>query len=114
MSKNSISVPLWFVVVLVVMVLPMAFYPRLLEVAMMESVVDVNLDILRFLVYVMPVYVIASQIFSCKVYTTFCKVKIFLLLFNVVVNIRKHPACSALHPHAFIFRINISRAVKTV
>ena len=68
MSKNRISVRLWFVVVLVVMVLPMAFYPRLLEVAMMESVVDVNLDILRFLVYVMPVYVIASQIFSYKVY----------------------------------------------
>ena len=68
MSKNSIYPPWWFVVVLVVMVLPMAFYPRLFAVVMMESLEGVNLGILRFLVYTMPVYVIASQIFSYKIY----------------------------------------------
>ncbi|MBO7318188.1 MAG: hypothetical protein J6U43_05675 [Bacteroidales bacterium] len=68
MRKSIVSVPWWFVVILVVMVLPMLFYPRLLAVAMMQDVAGVNLDILRFLVYALPVYVVASQIFSYKVY----------------------------------------------
>lgn len=68
MNTNKESTPLWFVVVLVVMALPMIGYPRLLQVAMLENVEGVNLDILSLLVYAMPVYVIASQVFSYKVY----------------------------------------------
>ena len=68
MCKNRASVPLWFVVVLVVVALPMAGYPRLLQVVMLENVESINLDILRPLVYAMPVYVIASQVFSYKIY----------------------------------------------
>ena len=69
MNTNKESTPLWFVAVLVVMALPMIGYPRLLQVAMLESVEGVNLDILSLLVYAMPVYVIASQVFSYKVYS---------------------------------------------
>ena len=69
MNTNKESTPLWFVAVLVVMALPLIGYPRLLQVAMLENVEGVNLDILSLLVYAMPVYVIASQVFSYKVYS---------------------------------------------
>ena len=67
-STNIASVPSWFVAVLVVMALPLIFYPYLLAHYDVSCVPGVDYEMLRFLIYILPIYVILSQWLSYKMY----------------------------------------------
>lgn len=62
------SVPVWFVVLLVAMALPLLFYPHLLAGIGTNSIEGVDNDMFRQLIYIMPVYVVVSQCMSYKMY----------------------------------------------
>ena len=67
-STNIAPVPAWLVVVLVVMALPLIFYPYLLTHYDAGCAPGVDYEMLRFLIYILPVYVILSQWLSYKMY----------------------------------------------
>lgn len=62
------SVPVWFVVLLVAMALPLLFYPYLLAGIGANGIEGVDNDMFRQLIYIMPVYVVVSQCMSYKMY----------------------------------------------
>ena len=67
-STNNTTVPVWLVVVLVVMALPLFFYPHLLARYDVSCMPGVDYEMLRLLIYLLPVYVILSQWLSYKMY----------------------------------------------
>ena len=66
--ENMASVPTWFVVVLVVMALPLLFYPYLLAHYDACCIPGVDYEMLKSLIYILPIYVILSQWLSYKMY----------------------------------------------
>ena len=49
-----------------------------------------------------------------KINAAFGKIQIFLLLFDVIVDVGEHPACPTLHPDALVLGIDLSLTVKAV
>ena len=66
--ENMASVPTWFVIVLVVMTLPLLFYPYLFAHYDARCIPSVDYEMLKFLIYILPLYVILSQWLSYKMY----------------------------------------------
>lgn len=66
--ENMASVPTWFVVVLVIMALPLLFYPYLFAHYDARCIPGVDYEMLKFLIYILPIYVILSQWLSYKMY----------------------------------------------
>lgn len=66
--ENMASVPTWFVIVLVVMALPLLFYPYLFAYYDARCIPGVDYEMLKFLIYILPIYVILSQWLSYKMY----------------------------------------------
>lgn len=66
--ENMASVPTWFVIVLVVMALPLLFYPYLFAHYDVNCIPGVDYEMLKFLIYILPIYVILSQWLSYKMY----------------------------------------------
>ena len=68
-NKKSASPPPWFVILLVVLLLPLVFLVMLPGRLDAIAVYAVNPDIAKFAVYAMPLYAVASQVFSYKIYS---------------------------------------------
>ena len=83
-STNITPVPAWLVVVLVVMALPLIFYPYLLTHYDAGCTPGVDYEMLRFLIYILPVYVILSQWLSYKMYVQW-QVLVWILQFLLLV-----------------------------
>lgn len=66
--ENMASVPTWFVIVLVIMALPLLFYPYLFAHYDARCIPGVDYEMLKFLIYILPIYVILSQWLSYKMY----------------------------------------------
>lgn len=68
-KKQNIAAPKWFVLLLVLFALPILTYPCFLSRVDIAAFAGVDADIMRFMVYAMPVYVVLNQWLSYKVYT---------------------------------------------
>lgn len=71
MKKNKphiVPPPWWFVTILLAMLIPLLGYPALWTAFSRDIVVGVDTEMLRFLFYSLPVYVVASQIMSFLIY----------------------------------------------
>lgn len=67
-KKQNIAAPKWFVLLLVLFALPLLAYPYFLSQIDMAVFAGTNADIMRFMIYAMPVYVVLNQWLSYKVY----------------------------------------------
>ena len=60
--------PLWFCIVLVLMSLPLLGYPQLLALILDADIEGIDKGTMRFVVYLLPLYVVGSQWISFRIY----------------------------------------------
>lgn len=71
MTKKDLNInrpPVWFAILLILLMLPLGLYPWFWAYVESGLLSSVDMDMMRYLVYLLPVYVVGSQWVSYYIY----------------------------------------------
>ncbi len=71
MTKKDLNInrpPVWFTILLILLMLPLGLYPWFWAYVESGLLSSVDMDMMRYLIYLLPVYVVGSQWMSYYIY----------------------------------------------